>query len=290
MTATVVGGGIGGIAAALALRRAGLTVTVLEAKQELVEAGQGDLAHGHVDRPAVGPIEHDPLFVGRPVLTSRCDHLEQRLPLIHLLVDRGEQPPDPPGEGGGDRHLHLHGLDHRQWIAFRDFVAGADPQRDDNGGCRGANDPNVLPGDPVFRPLDDDHQVGTLRSGGNPVVAAQAGQPPLATGLAFGPEVDPGAVHLDPEPVPFQLANDQAVGLSATAQLDRVSDPAVDLRPAPRRRGQEGGPDPVLLFSVRLERRLEEGNGRGLAHGFRGANPKAASREGSTCPGSSVVR
>ncbi len=41
MTATVVGGGIGGLAAALALRRAGLTVTVLEAKQELVEAGAG---------------------------------------------------------------------------------------------------------------------------------------------------------------------------------------------------------------------------------------------------------
>ena len=37
----MVGGGIGGLAAALALRRAGLTVTVLEAKQELVEAGAG---------------------------------------------------------------------------------------------------------------------------------------------------------------------------------------------------------------------------------------------------------
>jgi 2-polyprenyl-6-methoxyphenol hydroxylase-like FAD-dependent oxidoreductase len=41
MTATVVGGGIGGLAAALALRRAGLTVTVLEAKPKLVEAGAG---------------------------------------------------------------------------------------------------------------------------------------------------------------------------------------------------------------------------------------------------------
>src|SRR3984893_12009881 len=41
MTATVVGGGIGGLAAALALRRAGLMVTVLEAKQELVEMGAG---------------------------------------------------------------------------------------------------------------------------------------------------------------------------------------------------------------------------------------------------------
>jgi 2-polyprenyl-6-methoxyphenol hydroxylase-like FAD-dependent oxidoreductase len=41
MTAIVVGGGVGGLAAALALRRAGLAVTVLEAEPTPLEAGAG---------------------------------------------------------------------------------------------------------------------------------------------------------------------------------------------------------------------------------------------------------
>src|SRR5208282_2013744 len=61
------------------------------------------------------------------------------------------------------RRLHLHALHDGHDVALRDLVAGRDADGHHHGRGRGADQPGLAAGDPVYRAVDLDEVVRALR-------------------------------------------------------------------------------------------------------------------------------
>ena len=115
----------------------------------------GGLDHGQprggqpVDEPDLDVGGHHAGFVLQPVARADLDdrhgigqrhvmrprarrgHLDQRRPGLHGIPGGDVQCRDGPVDGGGDRVLHLHGLDQQQHLAGRHRVTLGDPDLQD---------------------------------------------------------------------------------------------------------------------------------------------------------------
>ena len=136
----VVGRDLGGGSLVLVERVAHAPVVDVEPEQPGSQRAGG--AGETIRRGAVG-YRLEGACVGEPDATHLGDDVARRRVELHerrahvdLRVGSDEDRADPAGERCGDRHLHLHALDHRDRVAGGDRCAGRDRDRDHHGGDR----------------------------------------------------------------------------------------------------------------------------------------------------------